>query len=121
VSSSANICGIIYSHSTNDILAVNIAYLPVTQSSFKEDNFNWRDLHLFYFEEMIPSCSHNHKKKPRPPAWYSTLLGFHNKSKDIFESELKLDLLFGIEEESVEDRGAAPLEHCTVERPQDDD
>jgi len=52
VSSSANICGIIYSHSTNDILAVNIAYLPVTQSSFKEDNFNWRDLHLFYFEEI---------------------------------------------------------------------
>ena len=40
---------------------------------------------------------------------------------DIFESELKLDLLFGIEEESVEGRGAVPLEHCTVARLQDDD
>ena len=84
----------------------------------KKDNFVHANL-LDRCNKLIPSCSHNHKKKPRPPA--STLLGFHNKSMDIFESELKLDLLFGIEEESVEGRGAAPLEHCTVARPQDDD
>jgi hypothetical protein len=60
--------------------------------------------------KLIPSCSHNHNKKP---AWYSTLLGFHNKSKDIIESELNLDLLFGIEEESVEDRGrSSGTLHC---------
>ena len=42
-----------------------------------------------------PICQHNWRKKPRPPPWYATLLGFRRREqRDWLGRPLNLDILF---------------------------